>query len=1111
VALSTVTLTWNLKDFLQVGIPDSCVLYITPNSVCADTTDSLVLPALTRSVAFVGGAGSLAGIVANDSAALVPSGTSYEILIFDPANNSILVPPFAVQINIANGATQDLSTLWLNQAATPTPLVHYLQSANNLGDIASLPSAQTNLGLNSLATGPAKSIQHSFNPQFLSAGATYSASVNDLAIANCSSGNSIVNLPTAPADGSVVGIKLAVQNSPSGSTGLYSLTVNCGGADTFETTTGGTSANINSLNEAATWRYYASTGVWVRQWGVLSWSQVQKSMPKVLNVLSYGADPTGVADSTTAFNAAIATATGSAAPSSNSRAATVAVYFPAGSYKITSDLVIQSTLGFNFFGDGPELSILVASGTGFTTGPIVVDGSYAGRYGGFTLKGDTTEQVTNAFTLTWTTGAARSTTGNKICDIRVRNLNFVTGMNLAGVTNRQVDSTRLDCVVIGGGQTVNAWSNSGNWQQGFTFGNGTFANIYDQVLTRCDASNCYYGMYNNVSSFSLTGSQPANNYCDFYMNPGAQSTITNVQSQNAGQFVISPSNFSPQPNTFNDCQVKTSYLSPAGNRAILTLAGGQWNFNNFSASNTQLFTTVASGSNGGAINNIASWSSPSAGVLAIASSTGFPSGGGTVTVVTSTTPATITYTGVSGNTLTGCAYVSGGTGTVSTGGAVSMYAQGTVSVVGSSSVRPCTALFNNFTTNGTKVNAFSTVTNAIISVQGYNSYNPLTGNYTYTAGDVASFNTGGIWTTVGGPGIPPQVNYYTSGTNSYTIPAGAQTLDVTVVGGGSGGSSGAMQSSGGAGGGAGGAGGGVSRMQFQVSTLTSPVSCVVGAGGNGGAAVSSPGAGNSGVAGSTSTFGNYMWAKGGSASSGGSATNSVAVTGGAGGPGTCVPGQAGSTVTTSVAPTAATAQSTGGGGAGGGVPICSTTVAAGSNGGTITNIAAWATPSAGTLAVAATTNFPASGTATVACSVSSPATISYTGVTANTLTGCAYVSGGTGTIATGGAVIAQGAAQNGVGCTAPVLGVSSNSSAGGVVGGASPTNGNAPTAQGDTAPGGGGGAAAITSGTAQTGAAGQANSGAGGGGGGGASGGATSSGAGGAGGSGYVLIIAYFQ
>lgn len=84
-------------------------------------------------------------------------------------------------------------------------------------------------------------------------------------------------------------------------------------------------------------------------------------------------------------------------------------------------------------------------------------------------------------------------------------------------------------------------------------------------------------------------------------------------------------------------------------------------------------TTVAAASNGGTISGIASWSSPSAGVLAVASTTGYATSG-TIWVATSTTPAQVTYTGIAGNTFTGCAYAQGSTsGTVSTGGTVTGY------------------------------------------------------------------------------------------------------------------------------------------------------------------------------------------------------------------------------------------------------------------------------------------------------------------------------------------------------------------------------------------------------------------------------------------------------
>jgi len=92
-----------------------------------------------------------------------------------------------------------------------------------------------------------------------------------------------------------------------------------------------------------------------------------------------------------------------------------------------------------------------------------------------------------------------------------------------------------------------------------------------------------------------------------------------------------------------------------------------------------------------------------------------------------------------------------------------------------------------------------------------------------------------------------------------------------------------------------------------------------------------------------------------------------------------------------------------------------TTVAAGSNGGTISGIAAWATPSAGVLAVANTAGWPTAGTVNVAASGPTTAVVTYTGVTANTLTGCAYVSGSpAGTVATGGAVTLTGAGTGAV-------------------------------------------------------------------------------------------------
>ena len=88
-------------------------------------------------------------------------------------------------------------------------------------------------------------------------------------------------------------------------------------------------------------------------------------------------------------------------------------------------------------------------------------------------------------------------------------------------------------------------------------------------------------------------------------------------------------------------------------------------------------TTVESNSDGGTIANIGSWSSPSPGVLDVASVDGFnfageqTTGGGLKVHCSGHTNAYLTYTGVSGSTFTGCQYVSGSpSGTVSKGASV---------------------------------------------------------------------------------------------------------------------------------------------------------------------------------------------------------------------------------------------------------------------------------------------------------------------------------------------------------------------------------------------------------------------------------------------------------
>lgn len=108
MSLDTVTLKWDLTDLIEAGL--SATLSITPTAQMSDTADHILIPPVARTYAFTGGAGQLAGIVANDNAAIAPAGTGYLISV-TAASGQVIVPQFQTQILTANGATQWLDAL----------------------------------------------------------------------------------------------------------------------------------------------------------------------------------------------------------------------------------------------------------------------------------------------------------------------------------------------------------------------------------------------------------------------------------------------------------------------------------------------------------------------------------------------------------------------------------------------------------------------------------------------------------------------------------------------------------------------------------------------------------------------------------------------------------------------------------------------------------------------------------------------------------------------------------------------------------------------------------------------------------------------------------------
>src|SRR5271154_6728470 len=86
--------------------------------------------------------------------------------------------------------------------------------------------------------------------------AAYLAVPGDLIPVDTTGGAVTVTLPAAPADQSMVGVKMVKQG------GTNAVTVACGGADTFNTVAGSASGTLSLLKQGMIIQYQASIAVW---------------------------------------------------------------------------------------------------------------------------------------------------------------------------------------------------------------------------------------------------------------------------------------------------------------------------------------------------------------------------------------------------------------------------------------------------------------------------------------------------------------------------------------------------------------------------------------------------------------------------------------------------------------------------------------------------------------------------------------------------------------------------------------------------------------------------------------------------------------------------------
>src|SRR6185369_11404808 len=112
--------------------------------------------------------------------------------------------------------------------------------------------------------------------------ANYIAVAGDLVLCDGTISAFTVTIPTAPADGTRVGVKLV---KPSNATS-FTITVALGGSDHINRTTGPTSTTLTRLGRTLNFQYKASNSVW---YVTESDEALERSVEKIFNVEYFGA------------------------------------------------------------------------------------------------------------------------------------------------------------------------------------------------------------------------------------------------------------------------------------------------------------------------------------------------------------------------------------------------------------------------------------------------------------------------------------------------------------------------------------------------------------------------------------------------------------------------------------------------------------------------------------------------------------------------------------------------------------------------------------------------------------------------------------------------------
>jgi hypothetical protein len=161
-------------------------------------------------------------------------------------------------ISVANGTTTPALTVATLDvvAADGPPAADWSNNSHKITSLANGSSAQDAVAFGQIPTTPgAVGAMPALSVTAVKTSG-YPAAADEFVPCDTTSAAFTVTLPTAPADGTIVGVKLVIQGSGN------AVTIATGGSDVFNVASGATTSLLLVLSQAKIFQYENSTGIW---------------------------------------------------------------------------------------------------------------------------------------------------------------------------------------------------------------------------------------------------------------------------------------------------------------------------------------------------------------------------------------------------------------------------------------------------------------------------------------------------------------------------------------------------------------------------------------------------------------------------------------------------------------------------------------------------------------------------------------------------------------------------------------------------------------------------------------------------------------------------------